>query len=115
MVTSDSRSQGGAQVGSRRSGRREGEEYSGNERTNTYEVSVSGSSKTFTFDANGNMTGDGTRTFEWDAENRLIAIAGLPQERVHVRWKSRRVRMVERVERCCSERQASALVQNGDL
>jgi RHS repeat-associated protein len=72
-VTSDDRFAGGAQVGS---GTTEvvvkAKDYSGNERTNTYEVSVSGSSKTFTFDANGNMTGDGTRTFEWDAENRLI-------------------------------------------
>jgi len=49
-------------------------DYAGNERTNTYEVSVSGSSKTFTYDANGNMTGDGTRTFEWDAENRLVRV-----------------------------------------
>jgi RHS repeat-associated protein len=46
----------------------------GNQRTNTYQVSVSGNSKTFTFDANGNMTGDGTRAFEWDAENRLLAV-----------------------------------------
>jgi RHS repeat-associated protein len=49
-------------------------DYSGNERTNTYEVSVSGSTKTFTFDANGNMADDGTRTFEWDAENRLLSV-----------------------------------------
>ena len=73
-VTSDNRFVGGAQVGS---GTTQvvvkAKDYAGNERTNTYEVSVSGSSKTFTFDANGNMTGDGTRTFEWDAENRLIA------------------------------------------
>ena len=25
-------------------------------------------------EANGNMTGDGTNTYEWDAENRLIKI-----------------------------------------
>jgi len=49
-------------------------DYSGNERANTYEVSISGSSKTFTYDANGNLTSDGTRTLEWDAENRLVRV-----------------------------------------
>jgi RHS repeat-associated protein len=33
----------------------------------------------FTFDANGNLTGDGQRTYQWDAENRLIAI-GYPSQ-----------------------------------
>jgi RHS repeat-associated protein len=33
-----------------------------------------GSSSTLTFDANGNMTSDGTNTYQWDAENRLIQI-----------------------------------------
>ena len=28
------------------------------------------------YDANGNMTGDGTRTFSWDSRNRLTAITG---------------------------------------
>jgi RHS repeat-associated protein len=46
----------------------------GNVRTNTYQVSQSGTAKTFTYDDNGNLTGDGTRTFEWDAENRLVAV-----------------------------------------
>src|SRR5262249_23099852 len=45
---------------------------SGNARTNTYQVSQSGSSKALSYDLNGNLTGDGTRTFEWDAENRLV-------------------------------------------
>ena len=47
---------------------------SGNIRTNTYQVSQSGTSKTLTYDANGNLTGDGTRVFEWDAENRLTRV-----------------------------------------
>jgi len=47
---------------------------SGNMRTNTYQVSQSGSTTTYTYDANGNLAGDGTRTFEWDAENRLTAV-----------------------------------------
>jgi RHS repeat-associated protein len=47
---------------------------SGNVRTNTYEVSQGATSKSYTHDANGNMTSDGTRTYEWDAENRLVAV-----------------------------------------
>jgi YD repeat-containing protein len=47
---------------------------SGNVRTNTYEVRQSGASKTFGYDGNGNMTSHGTRTYDWDAENRLIAV-----------------------------------------
>jgi RHS repeat-associated protein len=69
----------------------------GNRRTNTYQVSVSGTSKTFTFDANGNMTGDGTRTFEWDAENRLLAInQGTLRSEFSYDGESRRVRIVEK-------------------
>ena len=45
-----------------------------NTRTNTYRVSTTGTSQTFTYDANGNLTGDGTKTYEWDAENRLLAV-----------------------------------------
>jgi RHS repeat-associated protein len=47
---------------------------SGNERTNTYEVTGSGGSGIFSYDANGNLTSDGPRTYEWDAENRLLAV-----------------------------------------
>ena len=42
---------------------------SGNVATATYEVDVTGTAKAFTYDANGNLTADGTRTFEWDAKN----------------------------------------------
>ena len=45
-----------------------------NVRTNTYQLDVSGAGTTYSYDANGNLTGDGTRTFEWDAENRLTAV-----------------------------------------
>jgi len=42
---------------------------------NNYQVGVTGpSSASLTFDANGNMTSDGTNTYAWDAENRLIKI-----------------------------------------
>jgi uncharacterized protein RhaS with RHS repeats len=30
-----------------------------------------------TYDANGNLTNDGTNTYTWDARNHLTAIAGL--------------------------------------
>jgi RHS repeat-associated protein len=47
----------------------------GNTRTNTYEVSVSGSGKTYSYDTAGNLTqkvdGADTWTYEWNAENQL--------------------------------------------
>src|SRR5262249_39744867 len=46
----------------------------GNGGTNTYSVTQATASGTFTYDANGNMTSDGTKTYEWDAENRLTAV-----------------------------------------
>jgi RHS repeat-associated protein len=51
---------------------------SGNTRTNTYEVNVSGSGRSFSYDANGSRTqkvdGNDTWTYEWNAENRLTEI-----------------------------------------
>jgi YD repeat-containing protein len=47
---------------------------SGNQRTYTYDVSVSGSTKTLTYDPNGNLISDGQRTYEWDALNRLTRV-----------------------------------------
>jgi RHS repeat-associated protein len=48
---------------------------SGNLRANTYQVSASGTSTTYTYDSNGNLVADGARTFEWDAEDRLVAVS----------------------------------------
>jgi RHS repeat-associated protein len=45
---------------------------SGNLRTNTYQVNVSGTSKTFTHDSNGNMSANGNKGYEWNANNELI-------------------------------------------
>ncbi len=71
---------------------------SGNVRTNTYEVSQGAASKTFTYDANGNLTSDGSRTFEWDAENRLVAVTvGTQRSEFTYDGFWRRVRTVERV------------------
>jgi RHS repeat-associated protein len=48
---------------------------SGNARTNNYQVNVpSGVSANLLYDLNGNLTNDGTKTYEWDAANRCIAI-----------------------------------------
>jgi RHS repeat-associated protein len=48
---------------------------SGNTRTNTYQVAQAGSTTNYTYDANGNLTGDGTKTYEWDGAYRLVRIA----------------------------------------
>jgi RHS repeat-associated protein len=46
-----------------------------NTKSNTYQVrATTGSSTSLTFDANGNMTNDGTNSYLWDAENRLVQI-----------------------------------------
>jgi RHS repeat-associated protein len=45
-----------------------------NTRTNTYRVSQSGTPKSFTFDSNGNLTSDGSKTYTWDAGNRLAEV-----------------------------------------
>jgi len=37
---------------------------------------TSGGTTSPTYDANGSMVGDGTRTFAWDSRNRLTAISG---------------------------------------
>ena len=47
---------------------------SGNQEVNVYQVDANSAGATFTYDANGNLTSEGTRSFEWDAENRLVAV-----------------------------------------
>jgi RHS repeat-associated protein len=70
---------------------------SGNQQTNEYQVNVSGAGTTLTYDANGNLTADGTRTFEWDAENRLLAVTiGTRRSEFSYDGLDRRVRMVEK-------------------
>lgn len=47
--------------------------------------------------ANGNLTAGGTRTFEWDAENRLVAVyIGTQRSEFTYDGEQRRVRMVEK-------------------
>ena len=46
-----------------------------NTKTNSYSQLVgTGSSTSLTFDACGNMTSDGTNSFTWDCENRMLSI-----------------------------------------
>jgi RHS repeat-associated protein len=69
---------------------------SGNATEAVYEVDQSGPEKTFTYDANGNMTSDGTRTFEWDARNQLVAVnVGSHRTELKYDGSQRRVREVE--------------------
>jgi RHS repeat-associated protein len=69
----------------------------GNVRTNNYEMTLAGASKSFSYDANGNLLGDGARTFEWDAENRLLAVAlGTHRSEFTYDGQGRRVRIVEK-------------------
>lgn len=49
---------------------------SGNTTTRQYVFNnASGAGRSFTYDVNGNLLTDGTRTFTWDAADRLVAIA----------------------------------------
>jgi RHS repeat-associated protein len=70
----------------------------GNTTTNQYIVTVTGSgSKAFTYDANGNLTTDGTRRFEWDPMNRLTAVnAGPHRSEFTYNGLSQRVKIVEK-------------------
>jgi RHS repeat-associated protein len=69
----------------------------GNQRVQQYQVGQSGASKTFTYDANGNLTADGTRTFEWDARNQLVAVTvGTQRSEFTYDGRQRRVRAVEK-------------------
>jgi RHS repeat-associated protein len=68
-----------------------------NTRTNTYEVEVTGSSGTLTYDASGNLESDGVRSFEWDVENRLLAVTqGTLRSEFGYDGLSRRVSIVEK-------------------
>ena len=74
-VSADSKFDGSAAVGSGTSlVEVRATDPAGNVQINNYQVTQSGATKTLTYDANGNLTGDGTRTYEWDAGDQLIAI-----------------------------------------
>jgi RHS repeat-associated protein len=70
---------------------------SGNQSTATYEVDQASASKTLTYDTNGNITADGTRTFEWDARNQLAAVSvGTRRSESTYDGLQRKVRIVEK-------------------
>ncbi|MDB5047815.1 MAG: hypothetical protein JWO30_886 [Fibrobacteres bacterium] len=75
----------------------EARDYSNNSITNRYRLTISGTSKSFTYDDVGNLTDDGMRTYEWDAENRLTAIVngGLRSEFFYD-GLNRRVEIIEK-------------------
>ena len=47
---------------------------SGNETTKQYEVDTSGSTTSYTYDANGNLTSDSTKSYFWNALNQLVEV-----------------------------------------
>jgi RHS repeat-associated protein len=98
QVSSDNKFEGPAQVTNGTTDIEvKAKDYSGNERTNTYRVNASGSTKTFTYDANGSLTGDGTRTFEWDGRDRLVAVnQGVLRSEFSYDGAGRRIRIVEK-------------------
>lgn len=52
---------------------------------------------TFTYDLNGSLTGDGTRTFQWDGANRMVAInIGTHRSEFSYDGIGRRTRIVEK-------------------
>jgi RHS repeat-associated protein len=70
---------------------------SGNVTNVQYDVTLSGTGRTFSYDANGNLTADGKRTFEWDARNQLVAVnVGAHRSEFTYDGLKRRVRIVEK-------------------
>lgn len=69
----------------------------GNATTQQYEVDVTGTGKSFTHDANGNLTADVVRAFEWDATNRMVAVnIGTHRSEYMYDGLQRRIRAVEK-------------------
>jgi len=73
-------------------------DVNGNTTTNHYNVTVTGGgNKTLVYDANGNLPTDGTRTFEWDALNRLTAVtSGTHRSEFTYNGLNQRVKIVEK-------------------
>jgi RHS repeat-associated protein len=46
----------------------------GNTATQQYEVDVAGGTTSFAYDANGNLTSDGVKTYVWNARNQLVKV-----------------------------------------
>jgi RHS repeat-associated protein len=68
-----------------------------NVRTNTYQVTLTGSGGSFIHDPNGNLTSDGQRTYEWDVEDRLVGVNhGSRRSEFRYNGGGQRVRVVEK-------------------
>ena len=50
--------------------------YSGSAAANGFNQYTSAGPATFSYDANGNLTGDGANTYQYDVENRLVSRSG---------------------------------------
>jgi len=74
------------------------QDYSGNSQTKNYQLVLPNvGNKSYTYDANGNMISDGTRSFQWDAEDRLVAIIqGTLRSEFFYDALDRRVKVVEK-------------------
>jgi len=75
--------------------------FSGNNNTatNRYQVvvGVAGGQRTLNYDLNGNCTSDGTKTYDWDAANRMVKITqGANVTEFEFDGLGRRVRIVEK-------------------
>jgi len=98
LVSGDNKFDGSASVGSGPTiVEVKANDPAGNTTTNSYSVSQSGSTKTLTYDANGNLTGDGARTYEWDAVDQLIAInQGTHRTEFTYDGEGRRTKIIEK-------------------
>jgi RHS repeat-associated protein len=98
-VTSDNRFAGSATVASgANTVTVVASDASGNSTTQRYTVDLTGPTRSFAYDANGNLLSDGSRTFEWDARNQLVAVnMGTHRTEYAYDFDHRRVRVVEKV------------------
>jgi RHS repeat-associated protein len=77
-------------------------DLNGNTTTRQYQVTISGSgSATLSYDLKGNLVNDGTKTYEWDVLNRLVAInytGTSPAQRTEFTYNGlgQRVKIVEK-------------------
>jgi RHS repeat-associated protein len=83
-------------------------DLNGNTTSQHYEVDLGGAGRTFSYDANGNLITDGTRTFEWDARNLAVSIleGGFRTDRAFSGTKEQ-VRRIDRMNGSVVDDQAS--------
>jgi RHS repeat-associated protein len=68
-----------------------------NVRNNVYQISQIGTTKIFSYDANGSLINDDAMTYEWNAEGALVAInRGTHRSEIIYNGKRERVRILEK-------------------